>query len=49
MPNRNKRTLFEILLNNIETTWGNVVDNGSHVDKAKTPPSVWGEVNAKRK
>jgi hypothetical protein len=22
------------------------VDNGSHVDKAKTPPSVCGEVNA---
>lgn len=30
-----------------ESTFGNVVDNGSHVDKAKTPPSVCVEVNAK--
>jgi hypothetical protein len=28
------------LLNKIKPTFGNDVDNGSHVDKAKTPPSV---------
>jgi hypothetical protein len=30
-------------------TLGKVVNKGSHVDKAKTPPSVCGEVNARRK
>jgi hypothetical protein len=30
-------------------TLGNVVDNGSHVDKAKTPPSVCGDVKARKK
>jgi hypothetical protein len=43
VPNKNK----ELFIEQIKLTFGNVVDNGSHDDKAKTPPSVYGDVNAK--
>jgi hypothetical protein len=46
VPNRNKEQ-FTKKNERIKPTFGNVVDNGSHVDKAKTPPSVCGDVNAK--
>jgi hypothetical protein len=33
----------------MKLTLGKVSNNGSHVERAKTPPSVWGDVNARRK